>query len=210
MTPDDVRHRVGGEPRRGAARSVVPAIFLLAGGADLLSGDFLVHGLVPFAVAGALLFDARREHVGGTRSPAELVGPPGGSTRRAPRLPSSPLMIAGVAYAIVVGRFARYSWPASLAVFAVAAVGIAVGWRHAPARPAAGRISRFGAVAWGAVFVSLALWELTALILQPSLTTDSYAHPTISVLMDSALASAVGRSLFLVLWLGVGSVLLER
>jgi len=54
------------------------------------------------------------------------------------------------------------------------------------------------------------LWELTQLLLQPTLTTDSYAHPTISVLTDPVLASHVGRSILLFVWLAVGWFLVRE
>ena len=59
-------------------------------------------------------------------------------------------------------------------------------------------------MAWAAVFVTLGLWELTQLLLQPTLTTDSYAHPTISVLSDPVLATHPGRSIALFVWLALG------
>jgi len=63
---------------------------------------------------------------------------------------------------------------------------------------------------WAAVFVALALWELAALLMQPTLTTDSYAHPTISVLSDPALATHPGRSAIMFVWLCVGAYLVGR
>jgi hypothetical protein len=60
------------------------------------------------------------------------------------------------------------------------------------------------------VFVALGLWELQALLLQPSLTTSSWAHPTLSTLMDPVLASHLGRSISLGAWLLIGGWLLER
>jgi len=60
------------------------------------------------------------------------------------------------------------------------------------------------------VFLALALWELAALLLQPSLTSPSAAHPTISTLMDPVLASHLGRSIALLLWLAFGWLLMER
>jgi hypothetical protein len=56
----------------------------------------------------------------------------------------------------------------------------------------------------------LGLWELTQLLLQPTLTTDSYAHPTISVLTDPLLASHVGRSILLFVWLAAGWFLVRE
>jgi hypothetical protein len=139
-----------------AIRSPVPAIFVLAGVFDLLSGDFLIHGIVLFAVAGALLWDARSQRV---RASAEVVAAPPRvveGTRPGRSLPPAPLVIAGGAFAILVGSFARYSCPASLALFGVAAAAVAIAWREprtrrAPPEP----VSRAGAIAWTAVFVSL-------------------------------------------------------
>ena len=56
-------------------------------------------------------------------------------------------------------------------------------------------------MAWVSLFIALGLWELSALLLQPTLTTDSYAHPTISVLTDPVLATHLGRSIALFAWL---------
>jgi hypothetical protein len=71
-------------------------------------------------------------------------------------------------------------------------------------------VDPWGTVSWVAVFLALALWELAALLLQPSLTTPSAAHPTISTLTDPVLASHLGRSITLSLWLVLGWLLLER
>jgi hypothetical protein len=60
------------------------------------------------------------------------------------------------------------------------------------------------------VLLALAAWEVQALLLQPSLTTSSWAHPTLSTLMDPVLAVHLGRSITLAVWLGLGGWLLER
>jgi hypothetical protein len=57
---------------------------------------------------------------------------------------------------------------------------------------------------------TLSGWELQALFFQPTLSTDSYAHPTISTLTEAGLASHFGRSLALLVWLALGWFLLER
>jgi hypothetical protein len=114
-------------------------------------------------------------------------------------------------YVVLVAGFARYSMPATLAVWAPAAVGVAVGWRRRTSDgPDPAPVPAAGAAVWAAVFVALALWELAALLLQPSLTTDSWAHPTISVLLDPILATHPGRAVVLSLWLASGWWLLRR
>jgi hypothetical protein len=124
----------------------------------------------------------------------------------------SPLVaFGGVVYAVLVAGFARYSLPATIAIWAPAVAGVAIVWRRPVAEPTDPTpIPAAGAVAWAGVFVVLALWELAALLLQPSLTTTSWAHPTISVLLDPILASHLGRSIVLGLWLSTGWWLLRR
>ena len=44
----------------------------------------------------------------------------------------------------------------------------------------------------------------------PSLTTDSYAHPTLSVMSDPALATHPGRTIALFVWLAIGWIAMQR
>lgn len=189
-------------------------IFVLAGTFDLLSGDRLIDGAVLLAVALTLGWDAVRRPPAERRA-AEDADAGEDSMRpsrdRAVQWRSPLLVLGGVVYAVLVAAFIRYSLPATLAVWAPAAAGVAVAWR----RPVAGGpdpapVPAAGALAWAVVFVALALWELAALLLQPSLTTDSWAHPTISVLLDPILATHLGRAVVLSLWLGSGWWLLRR
>jgi hypothetical protein len=197
-------------------------IFLLAGVFDLLSGDRVVDGVILFAVAVGLGWDAIRRPLavrataddGGAGKdlrgrPLRKVAQPAASWRRRAYLRLSPVVVVGgLVYAVLVAGLARYSWPATIAVGVPAATGVAIAWRRPVGEPACPRrIAPAGAVAWAMVLVALALWELSALLLQPSLTTDSWAHPTISVLMDPILATHLGRSIVLSLWLTSGWLL---
>ena len=67
-----------------------------------------------------------------------------------------------------------------------------------------------GSVLWAAVFITLGLWELTMLLLQPTLKTDSWPHPTLSTLMDPVLASHPGRTISICVWVALGWVLVRR
>ena len=119
--------------------------------------------------------------------------------------------LAGVVYAVVVGSFSRYSWPATVAVAGLGAVVVAIGWRSPRhARPAPPRPPLAGLALWGAVFVAACLWELWSLLEQPNLATSSYAHPTISTLTDPMLSTWAGRSIVLAAWLALGWFLVER
>jgi len=121
------------------------------------------------------------------------------------------LLAAGVVYAVVVGSFSRYSWPATAGIIGLSTGVVLIGW-HRPvrARPDGGRLPVAGTLAWIVVLVAGCLWELASLYLQPSLTTDSYAHPTISTLTDPLLATSPGRMLILFAWVAFGWYLVER
>jgi hypothetical protein len=116
-----------------------------------------------------------------------------------------------IVYAVVIGGFDRYSWPATFAVVVPGVVGLLVAFQRAQSPgPESAPIGRVGAIAWAAVFVSLGLWELANLLLQPDLVTGSYAHPTLSTLLDPVLAVHSGRSALLLAWLGLGWYLARR
>jgi hypothetical protein len=190
-----------------AREPIIVAIFVLAGIFEVLSGDPVAHGAVLFAVGGLLSWDAvHRRHQEPDLSRAEpSVGP----------LPRPRVKAAGVfvvlAYAALAGTFGRYTWPSTISIVGPGAAGLAVAWRK-PTHQATDPLGfdPWGTVTWVAVFLALALWELAALLLQPSLTTPSPDHPTISTLMDPVLASHLGRSITLLLWLTFGWLLMDR
>lgn len=139
------------------------------------------------------------------------AGPERSSSGRRRPLLIMTLLAGGALYAVVVGSFTRYSWPATAAVVGLGCLVVAIGW-HGPlrARQVPARLARPGAAAWALLLVAGSLWELTSLIEQPSLTTTSSAHPTISALTDPLLASGPGRSIALAAWLVIGWLVVER
>jgi hypothetical protein len=188
-----------------------------------------VDGVLMLIVAAGLAWDAGRRAREGrpaVAGPADGVpdaGPagsvagltePGAAQRTSGRrrlLVLATLLIGAAAYAGVMGSFIRYSWPATAGIIILGTVVVLIGW-HGPLRrrQAPGRLPAAGTLAWVVVLVFGCLWELAALLLQPSITTDSYAHPTISTLTDPVLATSPGRSLVLAAWLAVGWYLVER
>jgi hypothetical protein len=145
-------------------------------------------------------------------APSALIagGPPARARRRRPALLAAGLA-GGVLYAVVVGSFSRYSWPATVAVAGLGAVVVAIGWRGPRhTRPVPPRPPLTGLVLWGLLAVACCLWELWSLLEQPNLATSSYAHPTISTLTDPVLSTWAGRSVVLAAWLGLGWFLVER
>ncbi|HDH26682.1 MAG TPA: hypothetical protein ENH00_10910 [Actinobacteria bacterium] len=204
----------------GALQDPVIVILILAGIFDGLSGS-PVHAILLIGV-GLLL--ARTSTEGpAIQGPGSQVGDVGGrdgryvGVRKALAEPAHVSernavgLVVVVLYAAIVGGFERYSWPATLAVVVPGLLGLVLVWRESVVPgPEPAPISRRGARAWGTVFVALGLWELTNLLLQPSLEVGSHAHPTLSVLMDPILSLHVGRSISLFLWLAFGWYLVRR
>ncbi len=111
----------------------------------------------------------------------------------------------------MVGSFARYSWPATLAVAGLAAAVVITGWRRPPRpRDVPAPLPRRGTGLWVGLLVAAGVWELVAYFQQPSLTAISYAHPTISALVDPLLVSHPGRAGALAVWLAIGWFLVRR
>lgn len=117
----------------------------------------------------------------------------------------------GGLYVGFVGSFSRLSWPATIAVVAVGCLVGAIGWqgplRH---RPGLTGTAQRRSWLWAVIVVVGGSWELSSLLQQPHLTTDSYAHPTVSALTDPLLAGHPGRSLVLAGSLLIGWLLAGR
>jgi hypothetical protein len=194
-------------------REPIVVCLLLAAMFDELSGNPL-HSIVLVGTAVALSIVRARERVTtGARRETQWGDPPPLLARMRSVIDRSSiplLLLPAVGLALVIGWFDRYSVIASLAVAAVGVTAIALSWHgplhDEPLEP----VEPVGKVLWALVVVALAGWELTNLFLQPSLTADSWAHPTLSVLSDPVLGSPIGRSLMLFAWLRVGWGLLRR
>src|SRR5512133_313360 len=187
-------------------------ILLLAGVAEILAGDPLVDWLVLLATAAALGWDRiRRGRPPDGEAVAVARAGQGWVDRLMPVHLTPALVIGGLGYAVAAGGLDPFSRPAMVAVAAPGLAGVLSAWQARPTPPAqAAPIHAGGAAAWAAVFVVLALWELSALLLQPSLTIGSPLHPTISVLLDPALGSQLGRSVGFAVWLALGWLLVRR
>ena len=196
--------------------------FVAAAYFSYVSADTVRAGYL-LAVGLALAWDhARRaaRHLSGGAEPGQ-PGPPdrfavfshesAERRRAAMRRLLIPAVLAAAGYAVVVGWFQRYSWPATIAVSIPAVAGVLVAWRvSAGSESKPERLPLAGTAAWAVVWAGASVWELTALYLQPNLDTDSNAHPTLSYLADPLLASVAGRSAVLFGWLAFGWYLARR
>ncbi len=105
----------------------------------------------------------------------------------------------------------RFSWPTTLIIVTVGGALLVDAWKTEEVRrPPHGELSRRGVTLWILVLVAGGLWELAALLLQPTLLVTSYDNPTISALSDPYLATHLWRGLGLLAWLGVGWLLVRR
>jgi hypothetical protein len=209
------------------ARQPIVAILLAISFFTVISGKPL-DGLLLVIVAAALSWDAgmRARELRALRAARVLAGLPAGPESETepaqaaawrarsgrPRLRLAALGMGGaVVYSLTVGSFTRFSWPATAGVVGLGAGVVIVGWggptRH---REIPGRFSRLGVWTWGSLLVAGGLWELAALLEQPSIDQSSWAHPTISTLTDPLLSSWPGRAVALLAWIGLGCYLVER
>jgi hypothetical protein len=187
-------------------RQPIVAILLLISFFTVISGKPL-DGLLLVTVAIALAWDAgtHSRQAAATASVWKL------RTGR-PRLRFVAIgSAAAVVYALTVGSFSRYSWPTTAGVVGLGAGVVIIGW-GGPVRQRVipPRFSRAGVITWTSLLVAAGLWELSALLQQPSIEVSSYAHPTISTLTDPLLASAPGRAIALLGWIALGAYLVER
>ena len=210
--PERERLEPGRQPRADGWRAIrdpVIGILFLAGLFDGISDNW-VHAALLWFVAGLLGWEAL--HGRALDQPAGRIARIRPFADRWPqtrRAWTSLALLGAVAYVWLAGSFGRYSWPMTAAIVLPAAAVFALGWpRTGTAASSPAPIGPLGAIAWGAVFLSACLLELTSLLLQPSFRTDSYTHPTISFLMDPLLASHLGRAIGLLAWLAAGWLLL--
>lgn len=190
----------------GALRDPVVWIFVLAGTAEILARDPRLHTTLLFVVAAVLVADTVRH--GAPRQPVAHRDAP---TRRRRSIGwTVALAAAVVGYAAIVGSFQRFTYPVTVGVGIPAAVVLVWSWRAPGRRRPEGPPNRLGMLPWLAVFVGVALCELVSFVLQPSLTTNSAAHPTVSALADPIFVHHLGRSAGIGLWAAVGWFLVGR
>lgn len=131
-----------------------------------------------------------------------------GAVRWWPSWPVAALICTS--YALVLVPMTRTGWPMRIAVAVPGLVALVVVlWfgralvEEVPRR----RVGR-GWVVWTGLLVVGCLAQLYSWLQQPDPNTDSYAHPTLSSLVDPLLAGSVTRAVAAAVWLAVGIWLL--
>ena len=190
-----IRDRAGSRDR---AAQVVVTILVIAGFFDAISGNPIDAALL-VGVAALLWYHPE------DRDPAQVTDP---SRRYRVRIIIAGGLIA-IAFAVVVGKFGRYTWPTTLGILIPGAIGLSVAWRGTRRRDPGPRLTVRQVVPWLLLGLTLAVFELVNLLLQPGLTIDSFDHPTLSVLWE-ATAEGIGDTLALLTWLALGAYLIDR
>lgn len=179
----------GGTPARGA---------ILFAGAVLIVVDRLrTARVIPVPTDGSSPVPSQPALPASTRPIQSLVR-------------SGPFVLAAGLGSALASLFAAHSWPLTVVVGLVGVLGLGWAWVTLGDSPPVGRLSLSGWLPWATVLSALGVWELSALIGQPTLEAGSYAHPTISYLLDPVLATYPGRLLGILLWLVAGRILVAK
>jgi hypothetical protein len=121
-----------------------------------------------------------------------------------------PLTVAAWAGVIVycwfAGRFASFTWQSTMAVLVpgLTIFTLAIG-RSPRRRPAPQAVGTQGVVAWAVPLLSFCVMEIGN-----DLLGSTYAHPTLSILLDPVLDVHVWRSAGYFVWIWVGWALVKR
>lgn len=198
-------------------RDPVAWILAIAGVVEMISGGTPARGAILFAGAVIIIVDriraARIVRVSSAEtasaSPVDSLESPAGRSLRS-LVASGGFLVAGAMVALALSIFAVHSPPLTVAVGLVGVLGLGWAWATLGDLPPTRPLPVSAWFPWATVLVVLGLWEMTALIGQPTLEVGSYAHPTISYLLDPILATYPGRVLGILVWLAAGRGLVRR
>jgi len=199
-------------------RDPVAWILVIAGIVELISGGTAARGAILFAGAGLILAD--RIRVGRIRARVG-IGPPGATAGEAalPAVAAEPLqaavergpwIAAGIIVALGGALFGVHTLPLTALTGLVGILVVGWAWLTEPRSTGPDKPRLAGLMVWAGVFLALGLWELTALLGQPTLAESSYEHPTISYLLDPIFGTFAGRAVGLGLWAVAGRSLIRR
>jgi hypothetical protein len=180
-------------------------ILVIAGVVELISGGTAARGAILFAGAALILADRLLRY---RRRPRKMVRIRTASLQEL--LDGRGWVLAIPCAAALLAVFAVHTYPLTVATGLIGIGVVGWAWLTAPDATARRRPSLHGLLVWGGVFLALGLWELTALLGQPTLAETSADHPTISFLLEPILATYAGRAAALALWALAGRGLVRR
>lgn len=120
------------------------------------------------------------------------------------------LPVAALAYALAASGLASHTWLATAAVLAPAVlIGMRADRLRGPRLPV-DVATRRTITAWSALLLVGLAWEAWSFLNQPSWNIASFAHPTLSILLDPLLTHRAARVGGWLLWLYAGWRLTDR
>lgn len=186
-------------------RDPVAWILVIAGIVELQTEQAVARGAILFAGSALILADRIRT-ARFLRSPALELG--AGPLRNS--VLSTRWIALTAAAILVVAVFDSQSLPMTAVVSGAGVLAVGWAWLTVAGTEAPEAIALGGLLLWGAAFLLLGLWELTALLGQPSFSETSRDSPTLSYLVGPMLDTYPGRVVGLGLWALAGRGLIRR
>lgn len=188
-------------------RDPVAWVLVVAGVVEMISGGTVARGAILFAGSALILADRyRTTHSGSATTPAPQFRAE--SLQQTLRTRRS-LLIAATA-ALATAALQVHTLPLTAIVGGVGILAVGWAWLTEPRERPADRPSWTSLLTWGGLFLALGLWELNALLGQPSIDQTSPDSPTISYLMEPVLATYPGKAATLGIWVIAGRTLVRR
>ncbi|HEY9392227.1 MAG TPA: hypothetical protein VIR27_20945 [Mycobacteriales bacterium] len=114
--------------------------------------------------------------------------------------------VAVILYCWLAGGFGSFTWQSTVAVLVPGLTVFALGVARPPdRRPRPVPVGATGAAAWSVPLLTFCVLEIV-----DDLLGSTYAHPTLSVLMDPVLDGHVWRSMAYFVWIVTGWALVKR
>jgi len=190
-------------------RDPVAWVLVVAGIVELETEQAVARGAILFAGSALILADrirSGRGKAGVLRSPTlELDSGPLQEAVTSTRWFA--LTAVGI---LLVAVFDRQSQQMTVAASVVGILALGWAWLTVAGVKAPEAIPPRRLLIWGGAFLALGLWELMALLGQPSFSETSYDSPTLSYLFGPVLDTYPGRAVGLGLWVGAGRGLIRR
>ncbi len=188
-------------------RDPVAWVLVVAGVVEMISGGTLARGAILFAGSALIVADRYRT----THRRSATTPPPQFAAESLQETLATGQWLAIATLAVLVtAALEVHTLPLTAIVGVVGVLAVGWAWLTEPQEEPSQRPSWTSLLTWGGLFLALGLWELSALLGQPSLDQTSHDSPTISYLMEPVLATYPGRAATLGIWVIAGRTLVRR